>query len=392
MAANCDQLWPIAHGCAQSYKTETHLLPYQPWSIGDDASKIETPALVLELEAFERNLKRLMDAAGGIRVRPHAKSHKCPEIARRQIALGAVGICCQKLSEAMVFAQAGIDDILLTNQVVGQSKLARLAELSQQIRLGVLVDDAQQVAALASAMADKIQALDVYVEVEVGGTRCGVDPDRAIVLASEINESTGLRFAGLHCYHGPAQHHRESSQRHEAIGKAADVARQTLELLKLAGIDTPCVTGAGTGTFWLERDSGVYTEIQPGSYALMDRDYADNTVGQDDVRFEHALFIQATVMSVSHDGFVVVDAGLKSMSVDSGMPRVHGEPELQYLRASDEHGVIDTTRGRRPQLGEALRLIPGHCDPTVNLYDELVIVQAGKVVDIWPISARGASL
>lgn len=368
------------------------MLPYQPCAIGDDASEIDTPALVLELDVFERNLQRLMAAAKGVRVRPHAKSHKCPEIARRQIALGAVGICCQKLSEAVVFAQAGVKDILLTNQVVGKRKLDRVAELAQRIRLGVLVDDQSQVAALAQSMARKMNELDVYVEVEVGGSRCGVKPAEAVVLADLINQSSGLRFAGLHCYHGPAQHYRHGSQRRDAITGAADIAARTIQLLKQAGIDTPCVTGAGTGTFWLERDSGIYTEIQPGSYALMDRDYADNTATADDVRFEHALFIQTTVMSVAHDGFVVVDAGLKSMSVDSGMPKVAGQPGLVYLRASDEHGVIDTEQGKRLALGDAVRLIPGHCDPTVNLYDNLVVIQAGKVVDIWPIAARGASL
>ncbi len=368
------------------------LLPFKACEIGDAAESILTPSLVLDLDAFNRNLERLMQQAPNVRVRPHAKSHKCPDIAHRQIALGAVGICCQKLSEAMVFAKAGIQDILLTNQVFGAAKLAQLAELSQAIRLGVLVDDAVQLKALATAMAGQAQALDVYIEIEVGGRRCGASPEAALELARTIQTSSQLRFAGLHCYHGPAQHFRQSEQRSTAIAQAAQIAGQTVSLLKEAGIDVPCVTGAGTGTFWLERDSGVYTEIQPGSYVFMDRDYADNVVGAQDVRFEHALFIQTMVTSVSHEGFVVVDAGLKSMSVDSGMPRVHGRDDLRYVRASDEHGVIEVSEGPRPSLGDVLRLIPGHCDPTVNLYDDLVVVSAGKVVDQWPIAARGASL
>lgn len=371
---------------------ETKLLPYQACKIGDDVGAIQTPALILELDAFERNLKKLMQSTKGLRVRPHAKSHKCPEIARRQISLGAVGICCQKLSEALVFAEAGIKDILLTNQVVGSSKLAKLAELSQTVCLGVLVEDPQNLKAIASAMADKEKLLDVYIEIEVGGQRCGAKPEAALALAKQILASKALRFAGLHCYHGPAQHFRQDSQRKGAIQSAATVVKRTIDLLAQAGIDVPCVTGAGTGTFWLERDSGVYTEIQPGSYAFMDRDYADNETGPDDVRFEHSLFIKASVMSVSHEGFVVVDAGLKSMSVDSGMPRVHGDHGLVYLRASDEHGVIQTVGSQRPSLSDSMLLIPGHCDPTFNLYDDLVVISGNKVVDIWSIAARGASL
>lgn len=368
------------------------MLPWKACKIGDAASDIQTPALVLDLPAFENNLDRLMQEAKGLRVRPHAKSHKCPEIARRQIEKGAVGICCQKLSEAAVFAQAGIQNILLTNQVVGSGKLQRLAELAQHCDLGVLVDDLQQVRLLAQAMAKAPRKLDVYVEVDVGGQRCGVSPEQVLALVQAIGDSPGLGFAGLHCYHGPAQHFRDDSARSEAIQNAAQMVQELVLQLNAGGISVPCVTGAGTGTFWLERDSGVYTEIQPGSYALMDRDYADNSPAEHDVRFEHALFIQTTVMSVAHDGFVVVDAGLKSMSVDSGMPRVHEAEGLRYVRASDEHGVVEVTDRPKPALGDVLRLIPGHCDPTMNLYDDLIIVQGGVVVDIWPIAARGASL
>jgi D-serine deaminase-like pyridoxal phosphate-dependent protein len=364
----------------------------KPCEVGDAVDQILTPALVLEHAVFERNLSRMMQAVGDVRVRPHAKSHKCPAIAKRQLERGAVGICCQKLSEAMVFAQAGITDILLTNQVVGQAKLAHLADLAQSIRLGVLVDDTHHVKALAQAMVHKTRAIDVYIEVEVGGQRCGVLPSDVVDVAQVIDASDQLRFAGLHAYHGAAQHYREPRQRQAAIDQACDVVRQVIGELRQIGIETPCITGAGTGTFWLERDSGLYTELQPGSYVFMDRDYADNTAAADDVRFEHALFVYSTVMSVSHPEFVVVDAGLKSLSVDSGMPSIADELGLTYARASDEHGVIQTTKGKRPDLGQTLKLIPGHCDPTVNLYDDLIVVADGKVIDIWPIAARGASL
>jgi D-serine deaminase-like pyridoxal phosphate-dependent protein len=380
--------WPTS----QYVYKERVVLTWKACEIGDTVDQIQTPSLVLDLQAFERNLDRLMQQAKGIRVRPHAKSHKCPEIARRQIEKGAVGICCQKLSEAAVFAAAGIDNILLTNQVVGAGKLQKLAELAQTVELGVLVDDIAQVQALAQAMVEQVKKLSVYIEVDVGGNRCGVAPQQVARLAQAIKAAPSLVFAGLHCYHGPAQHYRQDAERSEAIEGAAQLVKLAVAALQDCGIEVPCVTGAGTGTFWWERDSGIYTEIQPGSYALMDRDYADNAAGLKDVRFDHALLIQTTVMSVSHDDFVVVDAGLKSMSVDSGMPVVYGREDLTYLRASDEHGIVRVDGQERPTLGQTLQLIPGHCDPTMNLYDDLIVIKDGVVVDIWPIAARGASL
>jgi D-serine deaminase-like pyridoxal phosphate-dependent protein len=368
------------------------MLPWQSCAVGDSVDSIDTPALVLDLDAFERNLDQMMAAAGGMRVRPHAKSHKCPEVARQQILRGAVGICCQKLSEAAVFAQAGIQDILLTNQVVGPRKLERLRELSQQIKLGVLVDDAQQIQAIGEVMANQARSLDVYVEVEVGAGRCGASPQSVLPLVQQILAYPGLQFAGLHCYHGPAQHLRSTEQRSQAIDGVAKIVSQTQATLQAAGIAVPLVTGAGTGTFWHERDSGVYHEIQAGSFAFMDRDYATNVPGAGDVRFEHALFIKTTVLSATKPDVAIVDAGLKASSVDSGMPAVHSPKGLKYLKASDEHGVIELEAGHKLELGDTLWLIPGHCDPTMNLYDDLVCVRNGKVQAIWPIAARGASL
>lgn len=368
------------------------MLPWQSCEVGDPVASIDTPALVLDLDAFERNLDRLMTAAHGVRVRPHAKSHKCPAVAKAQVARGAVGICCQKLSEAAVFAAAGIEDILVTNQVVGEQKLARVRSLSQQIRLGLLVDDLRQIEALGRVMQGASQRLDVYVEVEVGGRRCGVEPQGVLPLVKAILLYDQLRFSGLHCYHGPAQHLRTSAERAAAITQATRAAATAKAILQTAGIDVPCVTGAGTGTFWHERDSGVYDEIQPGSYAFMDRDYADNVQGERDIRFEHALFIKTTVMSVNNPRAVVVDAGLKASSIDSGMPAVFERSDLRYVKASDEHGVVQVSAGQSVDLGDTLWLVPGHCDPTMNLYDEVICIRQGRVQAIWPIEARGASL
>ena len=369
-----------------------------PWSaaaVGDARDAIDTPALVLDLDAFEHNLKLMAEAVAGsgVRLRTHAKSHKCPEIALRQIALGAVGICCQKVSEAACFVKAGIRDILITNQVVGTAKLERLMRLAGRARIGVLVDDTSHVAALDHAARAHGVRLDVYVEVNVGANRCGVAPgEPARVLAEMIGASQALHFAGLHCYHGAAQHLRQPEQRAEAIAAATLAARETKAAIERHGIAVGIVTGAGTGTFLLERDSEVFNEIQPGSYIFMDRDYADNRRAARDRPFRHALFVATTVMSRSTPERAIVDAGLKASSVDSGMPAVWQRDDLSYLKASDEHGVVATARPDSVAIGDRLMLVPGHCDPTVNLYDEVVCVRGDVVEDIWPITARGAAL
>lgn len=369
-----------------------------PWKAarpGDQLNAIDTPALLLDLDAFERNLERMSAAlrGSGVRLRAHAKCHKTPEIALRQVALGAVGICCQKVSEAAVFVEAGIQDVLVTNQVVGIPKLRHLAALARIARMGVLVDHPHQVQALAAAAQAHEVALDVYVEVDVGANRCGVAPgEDAVRLARQIAASPPLRFMGLHCYHGPAQHLRLPQERAAAIASAAAAARSTRTAIEACGIAVERVTGAGTGSFLHERDSGVFNEIQAGSYVFMDRDYGDNQRGENDVAFEHALFVRTTVMSRVSPERAVVDAGLKASSVDSGMPTVWRRADLQYLKASDEHGVLATADAAAVSLGDQLMLVPGHCDPTVNLYDELICVRGERVESLWPIAARGALL
>ncbi len=369
--------------------------PWKAARAGDALADVDTPALVLELDAFERNLQRMADAlrGSGLRLRAHAKCHKCPPIAQRQIALGAVGICCQKVSEAAVFVDAGIADVLITNQVVGAAKLRHLAELARRARLGVLVDHAQQVQALAEMARAQSVALDVYVEVDVGGRRCGVAPGEAAArLARQIADNPPLRFAGLQCYHGPAQHLRTPAERAAAIGAAADAARLTKQRIEADGLGVGCITGAGTGSFLLERDSGVFDEIQAGSYIFMDRDYADNQRGPQDIGFEHALFVRTAVMSRVQPDRAVLDAGLKASSIDSGMPVVWQHPDWRFVKAADDHGVLAIPDDAPIALGDVLMLVPGHCDPTVNLYDEIVCVRGDRVEAVWPIAARGALL
>jgi D-serine deaminase-like pyridoxal phosphate-dependent protein len=369
---------------------------YLPAEIGMPLADVDTPCLILELDAFERNLRRLMESLAGraVRVRPHAKSHKCPQIALQQIALGAVGVCCQKVSEAEALVEGGVSDVLIANEVVGAPKLRRLVALAQRARVAVCADDAGNVAALDAAARAAGIRLDVLVEINVGANRCGVEPGMpALALAQVIAACKNLRFAGLQAYHGSAQHFRKAEERRTAIESAVAKVKATTALLDAAGIACERVTGAGTGTYLFEAASSVYHEIQPGSYIFMDADYARNDWTESGIpRFEHSLFVWTTVMSRTGNTHAIVDAGLKASSTDSGMPRVADAPGVEYIKASDEHGVLALNGAPGYALGDKLKLIPGHCDPTVNLYDQLVCVRNDRVEAIWPISARGALL
>lgn len=361
--------------------------------IGQRLDEVDTPALILELDAFERNLRTLADLARGrVRVRAHAKASKSAEVSRRQMALGAIGVCCQKVAEAEAMVDGGIADVLVSNEVVGAAKLERLARLALRAKIGVCVDDAGNVKDLDAAAKAAGSMLDVFVELEVGMGRCGVAPgEPALALARVVAACANLRFAGLQAYNGRAQHVRSNTDRRALIDKAAAAVRMTRELLVNNGIACPIVTGAGSGSFMFEVESGAWDEIQPGSYAFMDADYAKNEWAAPLPRFEHALFVLATVMSRAKPARAIVDAGLKASSVDSGMPTVWQRPGLTYALASDEHGFIEIAPGTEaPALGEKLLLVPGHCDPTINLYDWYVCVRGGVVEALWPIGARGA--
>lgn len=350
---------------------------------------VDTPALLLDLDAFEHNLDTMaaLLAGAGVKLRAHAKTHKSTVIAHRQIARGAVGQCVQKVSEAEVLAWGGVQDILVSNQVMGAQKLARLMALTKIAKMAVCVDGDAQVAALEEAAAAANTRMTVLVEIDVGGARCGVSPGpEAVALAEKIDASKHLIFGGLQAYHGNAQHLRTQEERDAAIGATIEQTRRTVEQLRQRGLDCAIVGGGGTGTFMLEAASGVFTEIQAGSYALMDADYARNGSPPP---FRHALFVLATVMSTARPGVAVLDAGHKAVPIDSGLPLVAGRPDLLAEGMSDEHCKL-VGSGDIPKLGEKLRLIPGHCDPTVDRYDWYVGVRDGRVECVWPVDARGA--
>jgi 3-hydroxy-D-aspartate aldolase len=366
-----------------------------PAEPGASLAGVDTPALLLDLDALERNLDTLPATLAGlpVRVRPHAKSHKCPEIALRQVARGAVGVCCQKVSEAEILVHGGIPDVVVVNEVVGSQKVARLARLAGEARIGVAVDDVRNVDDIGRAAREAGVTLDVLVEVDVGLSRCGVEPGSpALILARRVADTGHLRFAGLHAYHGRAQQVRTFEDRRAAAASAAAKVRITLDLLDANGLRADIVTGGGTGTYLFDAASGVYNEIQPGSYVFMDADYGQNldADGRPVRLFAQSLFILTTVMSHPVPGRAVVDAGLKAHSVDSGMPLVHDVPGARYTRASDEHGVIELDDPAALRLGQKIRLVPGHCDPTVNLHEWFVCHRGDRVEALWPVAASGA--
>ncbi|WP_309680140.1 DSD1 family PLP-dependent enzyme [Polaromonas sp.] len=367
--------------------------------VGQPVDAIDTPALVIDLDAMERNLTAMAAFAKqhGMRLRPHAKMHKSAVLAKLQIAAGAVGVCVQKTAEAEALAAGGVHNIYISNEVIDPAKLARVAALAQQLaalggRLAIAVDSLQGVQRLAAAFSGMAPGLiDVLVEIDVGQGRCGLPPGAAAVpLVQAIARHAPLQFAGLQAYHGRAQHFRTLAERRAAIEQVGQDVRRTVAALQAAGHAVPLVTGAGSGTFLLEAASGVYGELQAGSYLFMDRDYASNEPDPAQPRFEHALFVKSQVISrcASH---AVVDAGHKSHAIDSGLPAVHGLA-LSYGNGGDEHGIL--TGDALPELGDTVWLIPGHCDPTVNLHGVMIGVRGGLrqgvVEQIVRVDARGA--
>mgnify|MGYP003114643489 CR=1 FL=1 len=365
-----------------------------PAAVGMNEGDIQTPCLLIDLDAFERNVAAMRGFAAdmGVDLRVHGKMHKSADIARYQIEQGgAVGVCCQKVSEAEAFARGGIADILVTNQVRSPLMVERLAQLAKKIRVGVCIDDTDNVAELSDAAVRAGSEIEVLVEIDCGAGRCGVEPGATSVdLAKAITAAPGLTFRGIQAYHGGAQHVRDFAERKARIETAIGHARDTRDLLVEAGIGCPSVTGAGTGSYPFEGNSGVYTELQCGSYAFMDADYQQvrDEGGAPISEFKNAFFLLTSVMSTAKPGQAVCDAGLKVQSVDSGLPVIFGRADVEYVACSDEHGTIRDP-GDVLRINEKLKLVPGHCDPTCNIHDWYVGVRGGVVECLWPVTARG---
>ena len=368
-----------------------------PAVVGMDVEDVGTPALIVDLDAFERNVKKMRELIEtmGIRHRAHAKTHKSADIALYQIeAGGACGVCCQKVAEAEALVAGGVKDVLVSNQVVDPRKIERLAALARKARLLVCVDDPGNVGDLSTAAAGQGVILECLVEIDVGAGRCGVQWGAPVVeLAKAIRSAPGLEFSGLQAYQGAAQHVHDFDERKARIDEAVKMVEDTVSMLKAEGLDCDIVGGAGTGTYYFEGASGVYNEMQCGSYIFMDADYqrVRDREGAFIHEFENSLFIYSSIMSKTKHDKAICDAGLKAQSVDSGLPVVFGRDDVEYIKCSDEHGVI-ADPGNVLKLNDKLWLVPGHCDPTCNVHDWYVGVRNGKVETLWPVTARGMCL
>ncbi|MCS7267189.1 MAG: DSD1 family PLP-dependent enzyme [Geminicoccaceae bacterium] len=362
-------------------------------------ARLDTPALVLDLDAFEYNLRAMVAIARahGVALRPHAKTHKSVAVAKAQLEAGAiVGFCCAKLGEAEALARGGIDRILLTSPVFFASKLERLVALHARLReLSVVVDDPVQVEALAAAFSAAGRRLRVLVDVDVGSHRFGVPTVAdALALARRIAAEPALELAGIQGYAGTVQHIPDYRERAAAAAPAAARLAEIRDALRAEHLPCPIVTGAGTGTHEIDAKSGVFTDLQVGSYAFMDVEYLDCALTDDGTaRFRPALEVWTRVVSRHHPGFVTTDAGIKCFATDGPPPRVAaGAPEgARYRMFGDQFGRLELPPGApNPPLGAIVRCIVPHCDPTINLWDHLLCRRGETLEAIWAIEGRGA--
>ncbi|HEX2561377.1 DSD1 family PLP-dependent enzyme [Phenylobacterium sp.] len=371
--------------------------------IGRQGSRrsLNTPALVLDLEALDANIATMAGhaAEAGVNLRPHAKTHKSVDIAKRQIAAGAVGQCCAKLGEAEALADGGVSGILITSPVVSAPAVERLVALNARCEgLMVTADHPDAVDALARAAQAAGQTLSVVVDVDPGLRRTGVaSAADAVALAMRIQGHSALRYAGVQFYCGSQQHIESFAERRAAIEERTAYLRSVLDALAQAGAPAPLVTGGGTGTHRIDLELGVFTELQVGSYVFMDRQYLDcDLTGADAERgapYRTSLMVDARVVSANAPGLATVDAGFKAFATDGGPPPIlSGADGARYAFMGDEHGaVIGPERTTRLPLDSLVTFAVPHCDPTVNLYDSYHVVRDDTLVDIWPITARGRS-
>ena len=368
-----------------------------PAKVGMSERDVQTPCLVLDLDALERNIVKMGEFAKskGIRHRVHGKMHKSVDVALLQERLGdSCGVCCQKVSEAEVFARGGIKDVLVSNQVRDPLKLKRLARLPLLgARTIVCVDELSNVEELSAAATQAGTVIECLVEIDCGAGRCGVVTSEAVVeIAEAINRAKSLKFAGVQAYQGAMQHMDLYSEREQKVAVSIAMVTDAVDSLKAVGLECDIVGGGGTGSYYFEGSSGIYNELQCGSYAFMDADYGRilDKDGQriDQGEWENALFILTSIMSHAKPQKAICDAGLKAQSIDSGLPVIFGRDDVKYVKCSDEHGVIEDLEGVL-SVNDKLHLVPGHCDPTCNVHDWYVGVRDGVVESVWPISARG---
>ena len=373
-------------------------LPAAERAVGQSLDAIDTPALLIDLDGLEANIAAMAALCAGKpqRLRPHAKTHKSPIIAAMQRQAGAVGICCAKISEAEALVGGRIDDVLITTPLVGAPKLARLAALASRVHVTTVVDDIEALAGLAEAAIGARTTLDVLVEVDVGQNRCGVrSPEAAADLADGIMRHRSLRFAGLQGYQGKLQGIVSPQERGAAVLQAMQGLQDAAALVRARGHEIEVLTGGGTGSVRFDLDLRILQELQPGSYVFMDASY--RKIGWDEQGspppFRPALTVLTRVISKPASDRVVVDAGWKAASCDAGPPEVFGRDDLVFEFAGDEHGTLVRVDGGPVdlRLGDVIRLLPSHCDTTVNLYRAYTVHRGDRVEALWPVTAQGCS-
>ena len=365
----------------------------------DGRARLNTPVLVVELDALDRNIARMAQFAAehGVALRPHAKTHKSVDIARRQLAAGAIGLCCAKLGEAEALAEGGIEGLHITSPVVSAPAIARLAALNARTDgLMAVIDNPDNARAIAAAIGDG-KPLKVIIDVDPGIRRTGVaSPEKAVELAQTIGALPALTLMGVQFYCGAEQHIEGWASRREAVANRAAYLRTAIAALTEAGFPPEIVTGGGTGTHRMDVEEKIFTELQVGSYVFMDDQYeACALVESGPNPYETALMVDARVVSANAGPLVTVDAGFKAFSTDAERPRIlSGAPEgAAYAFMGDEHGAVILPSGAnaRPGLADRITLAAPHCDPTVNLYATYHVVRGESLVALWPVTARGMS-
>jgi D-serine deaminase-like pyridoxal phosphate-dependent protein len=354
--------------------------------IGSPLREIDTPTLLLDRAASDRNLARMAAFFENrpAKLRPHFKNHKCVTLARRQFAAGAIGMTCAKLSEAEVLVEHGFQDLLIANQVVGTAKVARLADLAARARIAVAIDHIEQGVAISQAASAAGTLVNLLVEVDIGMGRCGVAPgEAALDLARRVVDLSGVQFTGLQAYEGHLVNVLDRKERAERARAAMQQAIDTRRLIEAAGIPVACVSGCSSATYDSTGTMEGVDEIQAGTYATMDRQYQRLAP-----EFEIALSLQVRVISRPAAGKAVLDVGVKGAGSEFGVPAIRDYPEVEISSfLSEEHAVVRNAPDW--QIGELLQLIPSHACTTCNLHREFVVHQDGVVVDVWPIEASG---
>ncbi|MEM2875666.1 MAG: DSD1 family PLP-dependent enzyme [Candidatus Bathyarchaeia archaeon] len=356
-----------------------------------EKSRIETPALLVDLDAMERNIRKMMQYISGVKakLRPHAKTHKCPIIAHKQVEAGATGVCCQKLGEAEVMVASGIKSIMITNEVVSPEKIERLVSLQRHSDVIVALDNLDVARATSEAALRRKVKQGAVIEVDVGVNRCGVNPGRETLdFAKEVMNLKGISFRGLLGYEGPFSDIQEFSKRREAAHGRLRLLVETADMLRDSGIDVEIVSAGATGTYNITGEYPGITEIQPGSYVFMETRYS----ALENVDFEQSLTLLTTVMSKPKPDRIILDGGLKTITQEFGMPKVKGLEESRVIRISEEHIIVEVRREAKDlKVGDKVELIPSHCCTTVNLHDKYYGVRDGVLEVVWEIPGRGKS-